>query len=135
MRRTDARAPARSPSRSSRAPARGYPAAPAGTPGTRQSGAGRLSFRLLVPSSVEGLQTRRYRLDFGPHTQQVAAPQPGNLRLGIAAAHQLQCHVEGFRRAVPAGDAATAVEIGRDADMVDADQLHGIVDVVDEVRD
>ena len=53
----------------------------------------------------------------------------------IAAADKLQSHVEGFAGVVPADDAAAAVEIGGDADVVDANELHGIIDMVDEVFD
>ena len=67
------------------------------------------------------------------HPQQIAAPEFFDLRFGVAAADQLDGHIEGFAGVVPADDAAAAVEVGRDADMVDADQLDGVVDVVDEV--
>ena len=69
------------------------------------------------------------------HPQQVAAPQFGDLRFGVAAPHEFQRDVERLVGAVPAVHAAAAVEVRRDADVVDADQLHGVVDVIDEVLD
>ena len=81
------------------------------------------------------LQFRRDPLDFVHDPQQVAAPEFFYLLFSIAAADELQSHVEGFAGVVPADDAAAAVEVGGDADVVDADELHGIIDMVDEVFD
>ena len=58
-----------------------------------------------------------------------------DLRLGVAAADELERDVERLVGAVPAVDAAAAVEVRRDADVIDADHLHGVVDVIDEVLD
>ena len=69
------------------------------------------------------------------HAQQVAAPDLADLLLGVAAAHQLQRDVERLARVVPAVDAAAAVEVRRDADVIDADLLDDVVDVIDEVLD
>ena len=62
-------------------------------------------------------------LDLRHHPQQIAAPQLGDLLLGVAATHQLQRDVERLARVVPAVDAAAAVEVRRDADVIDANQL------------
>src|SRR5690606_26751328 len=48
---------------------------------------------------------------------------------------QLASHVGGFIGPIPAYDAAPTVEIGGDTDMVHADQLDRVVDVVDEIGD
>src|SRR5262245_61703586 len=81
------------------------------------------------------LQFRGDALDFVHDSQQVAAPDFLDLSFGITAAEKLQSDVEGFAGVIPADDAAAAVEIGRDADMVDANELHGMIDVIDEVFD
>ena len=81
------------------------------------------------------LQFRRDALDFVHHSQQVAAPEFFDLLFGVAAADKLQSHVEGFAGVVPADNAAAAVEVRRDADMVDADELYGIINMVDEIFD
>src|SRR6185503_786170 len=65
----------------------------------------------------------------------IPAPDFADLLLGVAPANELQRHVERFRGAVPPLDAAAAVEVGRDADVVDANQLHRVIDVIDEVLD
>ena len=74
-------------------------------------------------------------LDLAPDTQQVAAPDLRDLLLGITPPHKLERDVEGLRSAVPAFDAPAAVEIRGDADVVDSDQLHRVVDVIDVVLD
>ena len=74
-----------------------------------------------------------YFLHFAPDAEEVAAPELADLFFGVASAHQFESYVEGFGGAVPAVDAAATVEVGRDADVVDADEFHGVVDVVDEV--
>ena len=81
------------------------------------------------------LDVARDALDLAPHAQQVAAPDLADLLLGVAATHELERDVERLRRAVPAVDAAAAVEVGRDADVIDADLLDEVVDVIDEVLD
>jgi hypothetical protein len=81
------------------------------------------------------LQFLRDTLDFVHDAEQVAAPEFFDLLFGITVADKLQSHVEGFAGVVPADDAAAAVEIGRNADVVDANELHGLIDVIDEVFD
>lgn len=51
----------------------------------------------------------------------------------VAAADELQRHVESFAGVVPTFDSAAAVEVGRDADVIDADQIYGVIDVIDKV--
>src|SRR5215218_7166674 len=72
-------------------------------------------------------------LHFAHDPNEIAAPHLRDLLLGVPAANELQRHVERLARVVPAFDAATAVEVRADADVIDADQLHGVVDVIDEV--
>lgn len=67
--------------------------------------------------------------------QEVAAPDLRDLFLGVAALHEFQRHVEGLGRITPSVDATATIEVGADADVVDPDQLHGVVDVVDEISD
>src|ERR1041385_3499756 len=50
-------------------------------------------------------------LDLVHHPKQIAAPQSGDLRLGVATADQFEGDVEGFVGAVPPVDAAAAVEV------------------------
>src|SRR5262245_56613000 len=68
------------------------------------------------------------------HAQQVPAPDLADLLLGVAAPHQLERDIERLGRAVLAVHAAAAIHVRADADVVDADQLHGVVYVIDEVR-
>ena len=70
-----------------------------------------------------------------PDPQQIPAPDLADLFLRVAPPHQFQRDVEGLGGVVPAVDAAAAVEVGRNADVVDPDQLHGVVDVIDEIPD
>src|SRR5262245_46053361 len=86
-------------------------------------------------SASFSLRLLRDPLDFGPDAQQVAAPDLADLLLRIAAAYQLDRHVHRLRGAVESVHAAAAVEVRRDADVVDADELHRIVDVIDVVLD
>jgi hypothetical protein len=74
-------------------------------------------------------------LDLVHHPQQVATPQFCDLFLAIAAARKFQGHVKGFAGVVPAGHAAAAFEVRRDAGVIDADQLDRVVDVIDEILD
>ena len=67
------------------------------------------------------LKFSRDALDFVHHAQQVAAPDFRDLLFGVAAAHEFQRHVEGSLGVVPSDHSAAAVEVGRDADVVDAD--------------
>jgi len=66
-------------------------------------------------------------------TQQVPAPQPGDVVLAVTASHQLNRDVRRVSGAVPTFDAASAVEVGRNADVVDADQFDRVVDVIDKL--
>ena len=81
------------------------------------------------------LKLARHSLDLVHHPQQVAAPQFCDLLLRIAAAHKLQRHIERFGGIVPSRHAAAAFEVRRDADVIDADQLDRVVDVIDEILD
>src|SRR6188472_1596607 len=89
----------------------------------------------LVTPLLAGLDPGRDFLDLAPDAKQIAAPDLRDLLFGVAPSHQFERHVEGFVGAVPAVDAAAAVEVRGDADVIDADQLDDIVDVVDEVLD
>src|SRR5690606_34111644 len=88
----------------------------------------RLLRRFAADPPADGLHLAEY-------AQQVAAPQLLDLLLGVAAADELERDVEGLGRVAPAVDAAAAIEVGADADVVDADELDRVVDVVDEVLD
>ena len=76
----------------------------------------------------------RERLRLAQETQRVAAPELGDLGFVVAAPEQLGGEVGAFAGVAPAAEAAAAVEVGADADMGEADALHGVVDVVDIVR-
>src|SRR5690606_34756508 len=65
-----------------------------------------------------------------PGAQQVAAPQLGDVRVAEAAAAQFGGDVRGFGRVHPAGQSAATVEVGGDADVVDAGDLDHVHDVV-----
>ena len=67
------------------------------------------------------------------HSQQIAAPEFFDLFFAVAAADQFDGDVKRFAGVVPAFDTAAAVEVGCNADVIDADQFHNVVDVVDEV--
>src|SRR6267378_5669443 len=86
-----------------------------------------------MQSPASGLNLFGDLLHVAPDAQQIAAPDLGDLLLGVAAAHQFERDVERVGRAVPAVDAAAAVEVRRDADVIDPDELHGVVDVIDVV--
>ena len=68
--------------------------------------------------------------DLAPHPEQITAPDFRDLFFRVAPADELERHVEALGRAVPPVHASAAVEIGRDSDVVDANQLYGVVDVV-----
>src|SRR5262244_766508 len=68
-------------------------------------------------------------------SQRIAAPESFYFRFSIAAADKLQSHVKGLAGIVPTDNAATTVKVGRDADVVDADKFHRIIDMVDKVFD
>ena len=72
---------------------------------------------------------------FAPDAEQIAAPDLADIPLAVAARFELGRHVRRFGRIGPARDAAAAVEVGADADVVDADQLDRVIDVIDEVCD
>ena len=67
--------------------------------------------------------------------QQIAAPDLPDLLLGVTTPHQFQRHVERLAGVVPSVHAAAAVEVRRDPDVIDADLLDDVVDVIDEVLD
>src|SRR5262245_43319073 len=60
-------------------------------------------------------------------SEQVAAPELADLFLGVAPPDQFERHVEGLVGAVPAVDAAAAVEVRRDADVLETDLLDRVV--------
>ena len=77
----------------------------------------------MCDSSYEVLFLKIFRdpLDFVHDAQQIATPEFFDLLFGVAAADELQSYVEGFAGVVPTDDSATTVEVGGDADVVDAD--------------
>jgi len=79
------------------------------------------------------LHLTRDPLDFVHHTQQIPAPEFFNLLFCVAAADEFQRDVKCLAGVVPADDATAAVEVRRDPDVVDAEELHRVVDVVDKV--
>src|SRR5262249_5598825 len=80
-----------------------------------------------------GLDPFRHLLDLLPHAQQVSAPEFGDVFFRVAAAHELERDIERFSRTVPALNAAAAVEVGRNADVIDTSQLHSVGAVMDEI--
>lgn len=56
-----------------------------------------------------------------PDPQEIAAPELGNVGLAVAAADQLCGDVACLAHVFPAVQAAAVVEVGADADVVDAD--------------
>src|SRR5947209_7489450 len=83
--------------------------------------------RVGIRSGMRGL------LGDAQQTQEIAAPELGDLGGAVAAADQLGGEVRAVGGVVPAGEAAAAVEIRADADMAEADAADGVVDVVDVV--
>jgi hypothetical protein len=71
--------------------------------------------------------------NFSPNPKQITTPQLSDLFLGVAAPNQLQCDVECFRRAVPAENSATAIEVGRNSNVIDSNKLHRVVDMIREI--
>ena len=71
----------------------------------------RRAVRRKIKSASPGLNLFGDLLRVGPDAEKVAAPDLPDLLFRVAAPHQLQRHVERFRRAVPAVDAAAAVEV------------------------
>ena len=72
-------------------------------------------------------------LHFSPNSKQIAAPHLADLFFRVAAPNQFQRDVECFRRAVPAVDSAAAIEVRRNSNVIDSDELHRVVDVIHEV--
>ena len=85
---------------------------------------------LAVRTMSAGRELATGALCFAPDAQEIAAPEFGNLRFGIAVAQEFGSNVLRLAFVVPAGNAATVVEVGRDADMVDADSLDCVIDGV-----
>ena len=90
---------------------------------------------LTSPQRCAAASSRGRALGLAPDAQQIAAPDLGDVLAAVAARCELGRDVGRLGRVGPARDAAAAVEVGADADVVDADQLDGVVDVIDEVRD
>jgi hypothetical protein len=101
--------------------------------GKKRCGSLRSQYPTLTRSTF--LQFRRDPLDFVHDPQQVGAPEFFYLLFSIASADKLQGYVEGFAGVVPADDAAATVEVRRDPNVVDTDELHGIINMVDEIFD
>src|SRR5215469_3651362 len=57
-------------------------------------------------------------LHLAPHAQQVAAPDLGDVLVAEAGASQRSGEVARLRRVVPAGEAATTVEVRSDAHVI-----------------
>src|SRR5690348_1247979 len=70
-----------------------------------------------------------------PHAQQVAAPDLGDVLVAEAGASQSGGEIARLRRIVPAGKAATAVEIRSDTHVVDAGDVDDVLHVLDVVID
>ena len=68
-----------------------------------------------------------------PDPQKIAAPQLGDVGLGVTALQQLGGDVADFANIFPAIQPATIVEVRADADMVDTDFFYRIVDGIAEV--
>src|SRR5450830_1784801 len=67
-------------------------------------------------------------LDLVPHPQEVTAPQLGDIGFGVTALEQFGGDVAGVADVLPALKAAAIVEVRRNADVIDADLAHGVVD-------
>jgi hypothetical protein len=57
---------------------------------------------------------------FSPNSKQIATPELSDLLFRVTAPNQFQRHVECFRRAVPAVDSATTVEVRRNSNVIDS---------------
>ena len=79
------------------------------------------------------LRLSRNPLNFPPHPQGVQSPEFSNFLFGVTTAHQLKCYIKCLAGIVPTLNAAAAVEVGTDADMLYADQLDGMIDMIHEV--
>src|SRR5690242_19838455 len=73
----------------------------------------------------------RIALHLAPHAQQVAAPDLGDVGVAEAGAVQRGGHVARLAGVLPAGDAAAAVEVRGDADVVDAGDVGDVADLLD----
>ncbi len=62
-------------------------------------------------------------LDLVPDPQEIAAPEFGDVGLAVAAADQFGGDVACLADILPAVQAAAIVEVGADADVIDADFL------------
>jgi hypothetical protein len=90
----------------------------------RQNGANPF---LFLPQSLRTL------LYFSPDSKQIAAPEFSDLFFRVAAPNQFQRDIECFRGAVPAVDSAAAIEVRRNSNVIDSNELHRVVDVIHEV--
>ena len=79
------------------------------------------------------LQLAREALIFSHDSEQVPAPESFDLLFAVAAANQLQRNIERFAGIVPSNHAAAAIEIRGDPDVIDAEQIYGIIDMIDKV--
>src|SRR5579885_3358834 len=78
---------------------------------------------------------RGIALHFAPYAQQVAAPDLGDIGVAETRAAQRGGDIARLRRIHPAGDAAAPVEIGSNADVVDAGDFRDVFDVRDQIVD
>src|SRR5262249_23347513 len=74
-------------------------------------------------------------LRFAPDAQEIAAPQLSDVALGVPAAQQFGGDVRGFTLVLPSRHAAAVIEIGSDADVIDADALHSVCDGIHQLGD
>src|SRR5690606_17429980 len=72
-------------------------------------------------------------LVFAHYAEEVSAPDFGDVFFGITAFEKSAGDVGEFAGVVAAPDSAAAVEIRADADVVDSDDFHDVVDVVHDV--
>ena len=68
-----------------------------------------------------------------PAPQEISAPHLGNFFFRVPAFHEFVSHIECFGGVVPAVDAATTIEVGADANIVNSNQIDGVVDMIDKV--
>src|ERR1035437_887484 len=88
-----------------------------------------------LPCRFRTLRLLRHGLDLFHDAEHVATPQLDYLLLRVAATDEFDRDVDRLTRAVVTVDAAATVEVGADTDVVDADELDGVVDVIDQVLD
>src|SRR5690606_29055386 len=69
------------------------------------------------------------------NAQGIATPDEVDLLLVVAAPQQFQRYVQAFSRMAPALDTAAAPEVRGNADVLDTDELHGVIDLVDKIAD